>query len=173
MERGAGRATLTRVGEGYLLDLGDDVRIDFIRFQDLIIAARRAESAGEKAERYAEALALYRGGFLPEDTFAEWTDHQRRLLNDAWFEAAEYLAREALREGHVEQAIDHARRILQQDATSESAWHVLLQGLIDRRRLGDLRKELERCRRAFDEAFGEEPPKRLERMVEEALVGKG
>ena len=173
MERGAGRPTLTRAGEGYLLDLGDDVRIDFIRFQDLIIAARRAENAEEKAQRYAEALAIYRGGFLPEDTFAEWTDHQRRLLNDAWFEAAEYLAREALREGRVEQAIDHARRILQQDTTSESAWHVLLQGLIDRRRLADLRDELERCRRAFDDTFGEEPPKRLEMMVAEAVAGKG
>ena len=157
--------SLVRNGDGYLLDLGDDLRIDFVLFQELIVAARRSEGAEERKELYTKALDLYYGPFLAEETYAEWTDNHRRLLTDAWFEAAEYLARDELRSGRYNKATAHAREILGREGTSESAWQVLLQSLTHLGRHGDVLAEYERCIRIYRKELDEDPPTRLREIA--------
>lgn len=149
--------SLTRVGEGYRLDLGNDALIDFVLFQEQIVAARRSQNGSDRLDHYRHALELFTGEFLPEEP-SSWTEHQRMLLNDAWYEAAEFVAREELRRGSCDRAIEVAREILERDSTNESAWSVLLSGLGDRGRRQEAESEFERCRRAFREEFDEDPP---------------
>jgi DNA-binding SARP family transcriptional activator len=165
-EPGASGGSLIRVEDSYMLDLGDDVSIDFVRFRDLIVAARSSETVAARKREYAAAIELYRGDFLPEDLSAEWSDFQRQILKDAWFEAMEYLAREHLRDNELERAIDLARRILERDDTSESAWHVLLVSLTQRGRLSEARRALDQCTERFRRDLGEDPPERLREIVE-------
>lgn len=145
----------------YTLDLGERAWIDFIRFRELVVAARRSSSVEERSRLYAEATELYDGDFLQEDLYADWTDFQRRLLKDAFLEGLEYLSREDLRMGRLEQAIAGARRILQHDDTSETAYRILLQGLTQCGRHGEARRVLEQCRIAFARELGKEPPEPL------------
>ena len=95
-------ASLIHLDRGFVLDLGYDAWIDFVRFKELIVAARRSETVQERIGHYASAVELYGGDFLPEDAFVEWTDFQRQMLKDAWFEAMEFLAREHLRSGALD-----------------------------------------------------------------------
>ena len=163
-ERKEGEPSLARVGEGYLLDLGDDVSIDFMEFQERIITARRSEKAAERRAEYEEALRLYTGEFLPEE-MAEWTEHQRMLMKDAWFEGAEFVAREQLRLGEHHRAVATARDILEQDRTSESGWTILLSALTGAGRNAEAQSEYQRCILCFAEEFDEEPPEELRNIV--------
>jgi DNA-binding SARP family transcriptional activator len=159
-------ASLLRVDGGYRLDLGDDSTIDFVRFKELIVAARHSQSVHERRRLYVEAVALYGGDFLPEDLFVEWTDYHRQMLKDAYFEAMEFLAREHLRSGELDQAIEGARSILRHDDTSESAYQVLLVALKERGRIAEARRAFEQCVERFRRDHGVEPPERLREIVE-------
>lgn len=164
-EEVADHFTLDCSDGAYMLDLGENVWIDFIRFRELVVAARRSSSVEERSRMYAEATELYGGDFLQEDLYADWTEFQRRLLKDAFLEGLEYLAREDLRMGHLEQAIAGARRILEHDDTSETAYRILLQGLTQCGRHGEANRMMEQCRLAFARELGKEPPEPLLELV--------
>ena len=157
VDRSGDSPSLSRIGEGYLLDLGDDAAIDFVLFQEKIIAARREEKGSGKLDLYNRCLELFSGDFLPEES-SVWTEHQRMLLNDAWYEGAEFVAREELRRGGYDQAVETARTILERDNTNESAWSVLITALIDRGRPAEAQAEYQRCIACFRSEFGEDPP---------------
>ena len=135
------------------------------QFRDRIVAARSSDTVAERTRLYAEAITLYRGDFLPEDLLADWTDFQRQILKDAWFEAMEFLAREHLRDREHDQAIDFARQILTRDDTSESAWHILLLSLVERGRTAEARRAWEQCVERFRRDLGDEPPEWLREVV--------
>lgn len=141
----------------YLLDLGAGAQVDYLAFKELIVAARRAASAGERAVRYAEAVALYAGEFLPQDRFAEWTEFERGALGDAHAEALEFLAREHLRAGDAVEAVEHARRLAAIDPLSETACGVLIEGLRRLKREAEARRVREEYAAAYRAEMGEDP----------------
>ncbi len=156
---------LTSSDRAYTLDLGENAMIDFLRFKEMIVYARRSATAEERVRLYSDAAALYGGDFLKEDAFEEWTTSERDLLKDAYLEAMEYVAAEHLRRGAVELAGDTARRILECDDTSERAYEILMLALRERGRRGEIRNVFERCRRAFLSDQGTEPPSRLRQIA--------
>ena len=149
----------------YTLDLGDDAWIDFLRFKELVVDARRATSARERSRLYTEAVALYRGDFLQEESFEEWSTSERELLKDAFLEATEHLAGEHLRSGQIEQAIESARLTLKHDSTSERGHEILLLGLRELGRTGEMRRAWDRCIETFHSEFGTEPPARIREIA--------
>jgi DNA-binding SARP family transcriptional activator len=157
---------LTSSDRTYRLDLGEDARIDFLEFKELVVMARRSSSASERRELYEAATALYTDDFMKEDLLEEWSTTERELLKDAFLEAMEYLAGEHLRSGALEQVVEAARRILGFDNTSERAYEVLLRALLDRGRRADALRLFEECRTVFRRELGIDPPERLRRIIE-------
>ncbi len=154
----AGTGLMVRHDNGaYMLDLGEDAHVDYLAFKELIVAARRAASAGERAERYTEAIALYAGEFLPQDRFAEWTEFERAALGDAYAEALEFLARERLRSGDAVEAVEHARRLAAIDPLSETACGILVEGLRRLKREAEARRVREEYVAAYRAEMGEDP----------------
>jgi|GEM_PF-1088690 len=149
----------------YTLDLGAGADIDFLRFKELIVSARRGATAEERHQHYEAAVALYNGDFLKEDYYEDWATPERDLLKDAFLEALEYLAGEHLRNRRLEQSMELARRILSHDTTSERGYEVLLLALRDRGRGAEARKMFGQCVKIFRTEFGVDPPERLSRIV--------
>jgi len=150
--------SLVCVDGAYMLDLGVDAKVDFLRFKELIVTARKGRTAEERTRYYEEAVCLYHGDFLQEDRFTAWTDYYRQILKDAFLEALEYLAGEHLRTGRVEDAIEGARRILQHDELNENAYRTLLAALRGCGRIGEAQRTFEECRATFRRELGVEPP---------------
>jgi tetratricopeptide (TPR) repeat protein len=168
------RTTYLRLSEGaYLLDLGKDADIDFIRFKELVASARRAGDADERRASYEKAIALYRDDFLKEDYDAPWTDVERSSLRDAWLEALEFVAGEQLRQERFEEAVATARRILGHDGVSARAFEVLLEGLVRRGKHVEARRAATSMERAFREALGVAPPTGLVAIVARNSIGHG
>ncbi len=157
---------LTREGDGYILDLGEESRIDIFRFKALIVAARHASSASNKMDLYDRALQVAEGPFLPDDRDAEWTAEHRHLMEDAWYEAAEFIAREHLRAGRNPEAITRARAILMRDSTNENGWKILLRALLASGRTRSAREELTRCREAWRDLLDMDVPEEIVGVVE-------
>ncbi len=156
-------------GDGaYMLDLGDEAWVDFITFKELVVMARRSENALDRARLYTEAVELYHGDFLQEDQFHEWSGYERQVLRDAFLEALEFLARERLRQGDLDAAIETARRILSQDRISETAYEILLLALQRRGRIGEARQALEQCVLAYQQEIASKPSQRLLRLLDDA-----
>ncbi|MEP7217917.1 MAG: tetratricopeptide repeat protein [Bacteroidota bacterium] len=163
-------SALVSLDRAYMLDLGEHASIDFLRFKELIVAARRGVTAGERCRIYGAAMDLYADDFLKEDYYEEWTDSERELLKDGFLEAVEYLAGEHLRNGASDLAIELARRALRHDNTSERAYEILLLGLRARGRMGESLKVLEECTSLFRSELGLEPPERLRRFAGASAV---
>lgn len=136
----------------YMLDLGEDAWVDFLRFKELIVDARRAATLVERLRLYGEALPLYRGDLFADDPYAPWSAAERDMLRDAWLEGLEYRASEDLRLERFEEAIELARRGLQADPTAERSYEILTAALIARGRTG----EAHLVHRAFVEAWHRE-----------------
>ncbi len=83
-----------------------------------------------------EAVALYRGEFLPGFAvpggvgFEHWADTERQRLRLLFQRAAESLAREHLKQGHFRRARDLARRARDADPLDESGWRLLLEACL-------------------------------------------
>lgn len=159
------RSMLSSADGTYRLDLGDDAEIDFMRFKELIVVARRAHSARERYEGYERAAALYTDDFLKEDYDAEWTLAERELLKDAFLEALEYLAGEQLREGRHDEAGETARRLLTFDSTCERGYEVLIRSLLARGRSSEAQQVYDDCRLAFRRELDAEPPSSLRSII--------
>ncbi|MBS1912764.1 MAG: tetratricopeptide repeat protein [Bacteroidetes bacterium] len=153
------------VDGAYMLDLGPNAWIDFLKFKELIQSARAAATAEERRLLYQDAVRFYSGDFLCEDEFQEWTSYERHMLKDAFLEAKEFLAREHLRSGELDQAIECARSIVMRDETSETAYEVLLTAQRARGRLADMRATFQQCEQAFQRELGQAPPRHLAALM--------
>jgi DNA-binding SARP family transcriptional activator len=154
----------------YRLDLGDDAEIDFVRFKELIVMARRSSSAGERALHYEGAVELFTDEFLKGDYDEEWSASERDMLRDAFLEALEYLTGEHLRAGRWEEAGDGGRRILAFDRTSEPGYEALLGSLVGRGRRAEALQVLEECRDLYRRDLASEPPPRLLAIVDPSAL---
>ncbi len=109
------------------LDL-DEVRLDV---DDLHGAAE----AGD----FGRVVELYRGEFLPEDPYEDWTAPAREHARLAYVRAARELAIVATTTGDHEQAAALARRILVTDPFDEEGHRRLIAALAAAGRLGEAR----------------------------------
>jgi len=115
LERGSDSQFIRHVGEGYALALGPHVWIDALTFAQQLSAAHSLADRsewGEAIETFENALALYRGGFLAEDRYAEWAGAARQRHRELHLEGLTRLA-ECYRElGRLRQAVACCQQIL-------------------------------------------------------------
>src|SRR5215210_1737879 len=91
---------------------------------------RRLEGAGRKGEaaaEYEEAVALYRGDFLAEDLYEDWTMIERDRLTNAYVEALDKLADHHAQNGRLRDAIRMCHRILEKDPCHEHTHRRLME----------------------------------------------
>jgi DNA-binding SARP family transcriptional activator len=84
----------------------------------------RLEGAGRKVEaaaEYEEAVALYRGDFLAEDLYEDWTMIERERLTNTYVDALDRLADHHAENGRLRDAIQMCHRILGKDPCHEHA----------------------------------------------------
>ena len=92
-------------------------------------AGLRLERSGSLAEAisfYQQAVQLYRGDFLEEDLFEEWTLALREELRDTYLTALDKLSHYWFQAGQLERAVEGWKRIIATDAWREDAYRHLM-----------------------------------------------
>ena len=116
LSRGQDSQYIVNVGEGYAFKTGtSSCWLDAEVFKEQISSTSLAFAQGcwvNAAEKFENAVALYRGEFLPEDQYAEWSQASRDQLQEIYLEASGRLATCYVELGRHRQAIHCCQQVL-------------------------------------------------------------
>lgn len=116
----------------YRLGPGLGLWLDCDEFDLLLRTAREAEDRGDRtgaAEEYERALALYRGEFLAESPYEEWTVLHRERLRLAHLDALARLSELHFTAGRYAPCAELCRRLVALDPCRETAHRRLMRCL--------------------------------------------
>jgi DNA-binding SARP family transcriptional activator len=116
------------------------VETDVDEFDACYERGRRLERTGrieEAAAEYERAIELYRGDYLVEDLYEDWTMVERERLINAYVDMLWRLAAHYMESGQPQEAIRASYRLLEKDRCHEDSYRLLMRcyvslGLRDR-----------------------------------------
>jgi len=164
-------ATLTGRGGGYVIRI-EPGRVDTARFERLVGAGREALGRGEAAaaaDRFGEALALWRGRAL-----ADVAEVEPLALEAARLEELRLVAVEGRLEADVERGLagevtGELEALVAEYPVRERLWRLLVLALYRAERQADALAAYQRARAVLAEELGIEPGEEL-RQLEEAVL---
>jgi DNA-binding SARP family transcriptional activator len=155
-----GSAFVASRSGGYELERGA-VWIDADDFQACVREGLKAHHQGdtEAAEAtLARAAGLYRGDFLAEEIYAEWSFDERDRMREMAGQALRALAEIKSASGDLEGATEQLHRLGELEPYDMDAHRDLLTLLVRRGRHPEAARRHELMRRRYRKTFGEEPP---------------
>ena len=161
---GSGRR-LTSDGPSLALQPSSDLWIDADAFEDGLASARSAADAIPLLEY---AVALYRGDFLPDDLFEEWSADRRDVLRRQWLQAKLELAHLYDLRGDPTAAAPHLHHILQAEHTNELAAQRLMRLYLQLNRPSDVIRVGQELTQALSSELGVEPGDDTRALLREA-----
>jgi LuxR family maltose regulon positive regulatory protein len=116
--------------EGYYrLDLAAPVETDVEEFDACYERGRRLQKSRRMAEaavEYEKALQLYRGDYLVEDLYEDWTLIERERLTNAYIDMLGGLAEHYMEIGQPQESIRACYRLLEKDRCHEGSYRLLM-----------------------------------------------
>ena len=113
----------------YLINPEVKLRIDVEEFEKHWTNGRQMEKERKIAEAMREfesAEALYRGDYLEEEPYAEWTLFRREALKDIYLMILGKLAEYYMLTGDYESCIHYSQKVLAKDQCREDAYQRLM-----------------------------------------------
>jgi len=113
----------------YLINSEAHLWVDAEQFEYHWQAGRRLEEEGKIAEAIREhkaAESLYKGDYLEDDPYEEWTYLQREALKDQYLAILGKLADYSIRDSDHEGCIVYCQKILVRDSCREDAYRRLM-----------------------------------------------
>ena len=137
---------------------------------------RRLEGAGRKEEAAAEyeaAVALYRGDYLAEDLYEDWTMIERDRLTNAYVDALDRLADHHAENGRFRDAIRMCHRILEKDPCHEHTHRRLMEYYVRLGLRGRALHQYRLCCTILEHACEMEPSPETVSLYNRLLGGRG
>jgi DNA-binding SARP family transcriptional activator len=144
----------------------DAFRIDVDLFDEHLSAAHRSTEEGEAAAHYQAALALYRGEYLPERRYDDWSASERERLHTLALATTTRLAEMLLSSDPLE-TIRLTRRALELDPLWENAYRIEIQAHLATGNRPMAIRAYERCAQVLKEAYGLDPLPETQRLIQE------
>jgi DNA-binding SARP family transcriptional activator len=105
------------------------VETDIDEFDECYERGRHLEKTGrteEAAAEYEKAVELYRGDYLIEDLYEDWTMVERERLANAYVDMLDRLAVHYMESGQLREAIRACYRVLKKDRCHEDSYRLLM-----------------------------------------------
>jgi DNA-binding SARP family transcriptional activator len=157
--RGASTFILTEP-PGYRFSPAEHCEIDVETFLDRIRsgqACQRRDQWTAAIDAYLAAEALYQGDYLAEDPYDDWAIPTRERLRETLLEAKGNLSACNLFLGRYQEALDHARTVLDHDPCRESAWRLIMEAHYRQGEQDQALRAFERCRVILAKELGVDP----------------
>jgi DNA-binding SARP family transcriptional activator len=144
----------------YTLNPEMELQVDVEEFQQRWTTGRRLEKEGKYAEAISEyqmAERSYRGDYLEDDLYEDWTLLQREALKDTYLTILAKLAEDSFEEADLQGCIAYCQKILAKDSCREDAYRQLMRC---HSRLGQRHRALrwhELCARTMKRELGVAP----------------
>ncbi len=159
--------------EGYYR-LSPDVRIstDVEEFDAHYEEGRRLEMIGrteEAAAEYEKAMHLYRGDYLVEDLYEDWTMVERERLSNAHMDTLGRLAEHYIEAGRHQEGIRACYRILEKDRCHEDSYRLLMQCYARLGLRGRALRQYRLCERMLGREYSMSPSPETHALYESLL----
>jgi DNA-binding SARP family transcriptional activator len=147
--------------EGYYR-LYPDIRVatDVEEFDARYEEGRRLEKANrvqEAISEYEEAVELYRGDYLLEDLYEDWTMVERERLSNAYVDMLGRLARHYLENGRHQSSIRTCYRLLEKDRCHEDSYRILMRCYVSLGMRGRALRHYRLCEEVLHQKYGTAP----------------
>ncbi|MBI3259872.1 MAG: tetratricopeptide repeat protein [Ignavibacteriae bacterium] len=149
----------------YMLDLGTEVSIDFLQFKDILASSRQENNVEVKMSLLENAVALYTGEFLKEDSFEEWASFERESMKELFLEATIEIGNYYFHKSKIPDAVIYARMAIETDKIYEEGYKLLFTALANNQQISELTKAWKLCQKAYKKELGVHPPRFLEKLL--------
>ena len=161
--------------EGYYR-LGPDLRVstDVEEFDARYERGRRLEAGGrpeEANEEYEGAVGLYRGDYLVEDLYEDWTMVERERLANAYVDMLDRLAANYLEVGRLQQSIGACYRALKRDRCHEGSYRLLMACYARMGQRDRAARQYRLCERTLAQEYGASPSPETRSLYQSLLTG--
>lgn len=150
------------------------VSSDVEEFDDRYEHGLLFEKEGQKREavaRYEQAVELYRGDYLAEDLYEDWTMIERERLVDAYVDMLDRLADYYAETGRVREATRSRHRILEKDPCHEHSHRRLMEYYVRLGLRGRALHQYQLCRRILEHTCDMAPSPRTEACYQSLFPG--
>ena len=174
LKRYAKSNLLTCSGGLYCLEKIDECWVDSEEFEQLYNEGKNLEKIDPWAaiNAFRSSLDLYRGDFLVEEPYLDWTielrEYYREMYIDGILRLAELLATQAADIGEV---IRICRQGLRKDPYREDLYHALIGYLIDAGRYTEAATQYTAYARMMHDEFGLDPSREARALLERIHSG--
>ena len=113
----------------YMINPEINLWTDVEAFEECWMAGRRLEKEGKLTEalrEFEKAEALYRGDYLEDEAYEEWTMLRREVLKDTYLIILGKLADHSMRTADYESCIHYSQKILARDNCREDSYRRLM-----------------------------------------------
>ncbi len=161
--------------EGYYR-LGPDLEIgtDVEEFDETYERGRRLEAVGrieEASEEYEKAVELYRGDYLLEDLYEDWTMVERERLANAYMDMLDRLAANYMETGWLRKSIGTCYRALEKDRCHEDSHRLLMTCYARMGQRARAMRQYRLCERVLGQEYGTSPSPETRSLYEDLLGG--
>jgi LuxR family maltose regulon positive regulatory protein len=136
------------------------VETDIDEFDECYERGRRLEKTGrmeEAAAEYEKAVELYRGDYLIEDLYEDWTMVERERLANAYVDMLDRLAAHYMESGQLREAIRACYRVLKKDRCHEDSYRLLMRCYARLGMRGRALRQYRLCEKILLQEYGTAP----------------
>jgi DNA-binding SARP family transcriptional activator len=174
---GGGSVNYIVLEEGYYR-LSPDVGVatDIEEFDGRYEQGRRLERMGraeEAARAYEEAIALYRGDYLVEDLYEDWTMVERERLSNAHVEMLDRLAVYYMERGQLRDSVRACYEVLEKDRCHEDSHRLLMSCYVGLGQRGRALRQYRLCERILSQEYGTTPSPEIQDLYRSILGDEG
>jgi DNA-binding SARP family transcriptional activator len=147
--------------EGYYR-LSPEVRVstDVEEFDARYERGRHLQRTGEAAQasiEYEKAIELYRGDYLVEDLYEDWTMVERERLTNAYVDMLDRLAVHYLQNGQLRESVECCYRVLEKDRCHEDSYRLLIRCYSRMGQLSSAMRQYRMCEQILEQEYGTSP----------------
>jgi LuxR family transcriptional regulator, maltose regulon positive regulatory protein len=168
---GSESAFILREGSIYSIRPGADIWLDSAIFESNLQLAEAAasEQPDEEASLLEEAVQLYKGEYLPDARYENWSAIEREHLAVRFLQAADRLCELYLQRQLLDETIDLCQRILIQDSCWERAYRHLMMAYHYSGDRGQVARTYQRCKQVLRVELDVEPSLQTDRLYQELI----
>jgi DNA-binding SARP family transcriptional activator/tetratricopeptide (TPR) repeat protein len=124
--RGTPSSYISRSGDAYCIDIGDEGYVDIDNFKKELKLAKKTKDSEELIDHLLKAEAIYRGDFLEEDLYVQWCDEEREGFKEKYLQLLEEIIKYYHVKKDYKKCIYYANKYLKTDIYAESIYQLLM-----------------------------------------------
>ncbi|CAM2865837.1 BTAD domain-containing putative transcriptional regulator [Paenibacillus sediminis] len=161
---------IQRHGSAYGLNLASGLELDVIEFESWIRSGLEEKDTQKAIHSLERGLALYKGDYMPDRRYEDWSIEERERLQVLYLRGAERLVHYYWEQKRCEEAVHYCEQILEKDACWEEAYRLLMlcHCALGNRNLAI--KWYQKCVRVLERELGVKPMTTTTQLYESLLA---